>query len=64
MLTFFTGKYRLTPNHLIDLAGLGCALGYGLLAFYAQHGGPSLSIFFAIAYMGTPFRIWFDFHGI
>jgi hypothetical protein len=49
MLTFFTGKYRRTKNHLIDLAGLGCALGYGLLAFYAQqHGGPSLSIFFAI----------------
>lgn len=43
-------KYRFTPTLVLDLAGLGCVLGYGLLAFYArqQEGEPSLAVFFIL----------------
>jgi len=50
MFIFLRWKNKITPTHVIDLAGLGCVLGYGLLAFYSHQyqGEPSLTLFFTL----------------
>jgi hypothetical protein len=50
MNTILTAKYRWNTNYIIDLAGFGCLLGYGLLSYLSRHsaGEPNLVIFFAI----------------
>ena len=48
----FTAPFGSTrrPLRLVDAAGFGCALGYGVLAWAArQPGEPSLAVFLAIA---------------
>lgn len=61
-MTFFLRR----PTQIIDLAGLGSVLGYGLLAFYSRQyeGEPSLAIFLAlIAWVSLlTFAVYAYFH--
>jgi len=48
MSLFLIRKFSFTSNQILDLAGLGCVLGYSLLAFYSRQHEPSLAVFFIL----------------